>query len=279
MTPQPLLPIGDFAVTTSLPVQTLRYYHSEGLLVPAEIDENTGYRAYTFGQVQEALLVVALRRAGVRIRDIRALLDAPDLLPGALAEHRTLVQRRRIQEDAAMAQAMQLASGWPTAEERERPTGVAVTRRVPGEPVGADGAVLPEQIREAAASLQRELTDADIKTRGAAWCEYALEVPEDRAKVMSPRGADWIVAIDLHGHADGSIALPAGAALLEYGGRREHVVLLPAAPTMVTLAAALDHVTTTSLQQNLVPDLGRPRYVLGTDHVELALTVEPGSED
>lgn len=87
-----LLPIGDFAVATSLPARTLRFYHFEGLLVPAEVDEDTGYRAYTFDQMHQALAVVALRRAGVSIRDIRALLDAPDLLPGLLSEQRTVLR-------------------------------------------------------------------------------------------------------------------------------------------------------------------------------------------
>ncbi|GAA1430405.1 hypothetical protein GCM10009616_14910 [Microlunatus lacustris] len=279
MTQQPLLPIGDFALATSLPAQTLRYYHSEGLLVPAEVDEDTGYRAYTFNQVHQAVLVVALRRAAVSIRDIRALLDAPDLLPGLLAEHRTVLERRRRQEDTAMAQAAQLAAGWPTAEGRDRAPVMAVSRRVPGEAVGSDGVVLPQHVRAAADALQRELADAGMTTSGPAWCQYALESTEDKAKVMTPQGPDWMVAADLRGLDDGSVPLPADAELQDCPGRRERVVLLPATPTMVTLAAALDHLTRTSLEQDLVPDLGRLRYLLGPDHVELALTVDPHSEN
>ena len=275
MTRQLLLPIGDFALATSLPAQTLRYYHSEGLLVPAEVDEDSGYRAYTFDQVHQALLVVALRRAAVSIRDIRALLDGPDLLPGLLTEHRTVLERRRSQEDAAMAQAEQLAAGWPTAEERDRATVTAVTRRVPGGAVGPDGMVLPQHVRPAAESLQRELLDAGVRTNGPAWCQYALDSPEDKAKMMTPQGPDWTVAVDLRDPDDEPVPLPADAELHNCPGRRERVVLLPATPTMITLAAALDHLTKTSLEQDLVPDLGRPRYLLGADHVELALTVEP----
>lgn len=273
-----LLPIGDFALATSLPAQTLRYYHSEGLLVPAEVDEDTGYRAYTFDQVHQALLVVALRRAAVSIRDIRALLDAPDLLPGVLAEHRTVLERRRGQEDAAMAQAAQLAAGWPTAEERDRAPVTAVRRRVPGAAVGPDGVVLPPHVRAAADVLQRELEDAGIETSGPAWCQYALDRPGDKAKVLTPQGPDWTVAVDLCDSGSGAAPLPADAELQECPGRRERVVLLPAIPTMLTLTAALDYLTRSSLEQELIPDLGRPRYLLGPDHVELALTVEPHSQ-
>lgn len=280
MTQRPLLlPIGDFALATSLPAQTLRYYHSEGLLVPAEVDEDTGYRAYTFDQVHQALLVVALRRAAVSIRDIRALLDAPDLLPTVLAEHHALLQRRRSQEDTAMAQAAQLAAGWPTAEEQDRDPVTAVARRVPGGAVGPDGVVLPEQVRAAAADLQRDLADAGILTSGPAWCRYALETPEDKARAMTPRGPDWTVAVDLRRLEEKPLSLPADAELLDCPGSRERIVRLPATPTMITLTAALQHLTTTSLEQNLLPDLGRPRYVLGPDHVDLALTVEPHPED
>ncbi len=41
------LPIGDFSRATHLSVKTLRYYHRVGLLEPAEVDPDTGYRRYT----------------------------------------------------------------------------------------------------------------------------------------------------------------------------------------------------------------------------------------
>ncbi|WP_045558181.1 MerR family DNA-binding transcriptional regulator [Streptomyces sp. FxanaA7] len=56
-----MLSIGDFSEMCNLPPQTLRYYHSEGLLVPADVDERTGYRSYTFTQVEQAMLVTVLR--------------------------------------------------------------------------------------------------------------------------------------------------------------------------------------------------------------------------
>ena len=36
--------IGEFSKITSLPVKTLRFYHEKGLLVPARIEPETGYR-------------------------------------------------------------------------------------------------------------------------------------------------------------------------------------------------------------------------------------------
>ena len=39
-----LLAIGDFARATHMTVKTLRHYHENGLLEPAEVDTETGYR-------------------------------------------------------------------------------------------------------------------------------------------------------------------------------------------------------------------------------------------
>ncbi len=38
------LSIGDFANATQLTVKTLRHYHETGLLEPAQIDAQSGYR-------------------------------------------------------------------------------------------------------------------------------------------------------------------------------------------------------------------------------------------
>lgn len=96
--------------------------------------------------------------------------------------------------------------------------------------------------------------------------------------MLTPQGADWTIGMDLDGLDERPATLPADVQLQDCPGRRERVVLLPPTPTMVALAVALEHLTRTSLQQDLVPDLSCPRYVLGPDHVELALTVEHSSE-
>lgn len=274
MNHKPLLSIGDFAVTTTLSAQTLRYYHSEGLLVPVEVDERTGYRGYTFEQVHRALLIVALRGAGVSIRGVRAVLDTPDLLPEVLREHQLVLDRRRSQENDAMVQARRLAEGWPTADERRKPATTAVGRRVPGEAVDAGGAVVPPRVRAAAVALHRELVDAGVGISGPAWCQYALDTAQDKAKVLSPEGPDWTVAVDLQASKGALQPLPAGSGLLDCPSRRELVVHLAGAPTMVVFAAALEHLSRTSLEKGLVPDLGRPRYVLEGEHVRLALSVD-----
>ncbi len=275
MTEQPMLSIGDFSQMSTLSAQTLRYYHLQGLLVPAEVDEDTGYRGYTFDQTHHALLIVALRRAAVSIRDIRAVLDAPELLPGVLGEHQAMLDRQRSHEDSAMAEAWQLAKGWPIADIRDHASGTAIMKQVPGEEIGLGDPVIPQRIRAEAEALQCELIGAGLETTGLVWCQYALQSPEDKAKIMMPQGPDWIVAVDLHRPEDAPHPLPSNSALHGCSDRRELVVHLPGTPTMVSYAAAIEHVTRTCRDQNLVPDFNQLRYGLADDHIELALAVTP----
>jgi DNA-binding transcriptional MerR regulator len=73
------LPIGDFSRATHLSVKTLRHYHRVGLLEPAEVDQFTGHRRYTAGQIPVAQVVKRFRELDVPIEDIRSILAAPDV--------------------------------------------------------------------------------------------------------------------------------------------------------------------------------------------------------
>jgi DNA-binding transcriptional MerR regulator/effector-binding domain-containing protein len=74
-----LIPIGDFARATHMTVKTLRHYHENGLLEPAEIDTRTGYRRYTAGQIATAHIIRRFRELDMPLSEIRAVLTAPDL--------------------------------------------------------------------------------------------------------------------------------------------------------------------------------------------------------
>ena len=73
------LAIGDFSRATHLSVKTLRHYHDAGLLEPAEIDPQTGYRRYRTGQIATAQVIRRFRDLDMPLPDIRAVLTAPDL--------------------------------------------------------------------------------------------------------------------------------------------------------------------------------------------------------
>jgi MerR family regulatory protein len=58
-----LMPIGRFSRLTGVGVKALRHYDEIGLLVPAAVDDETGYRFYSGEQVQTAEAIRALAQA------------------------------------------------------------------------------------------------------------------------------------------------------------------------------------------------------------------------
>jgi DNA-binding transcriptional MerR regulator len=72
------LSIGEFSRLTHLSVKTLRYYHDIGLMLPASVDPATGYRRYTTGQIDTALLIRRLRDIDMPLAELRSVLDTAD---------------------------------------------------------------------------------------------------------------------------------------------------------------------------------------------------------
>lgn len=74
-----LLPIGELSRTSGLTVSAVRFYDHEGLLVPADVDPQTGYRRYSPAQVRVARLLAGMRRVGMPVAEMAAVLEAlPD---------------------------------------------------------------------------------------------------------------------------------------------------------------------------------------------------------
>ena len=73
------LTIGDFARASHLSVKTLRYYHRIGVLEPAEVDADTGYRRYRTDQIPTAQVIRRLRDLEMPLEDIHAVLAARDI--------------------------------------------------------------------------------------------------------------------------------------------------------------------------------------------------------
>jgi DNA-binding transcriptional MerR regulator len=72
-----LIPIGQFARASRLSQKALRLYGENGLLPPAWVDPDTGYRYYRLEQLRTATLIGLLRRAGMPLNAIRSFLRAP----------------------------------------------------------------------------------------------------------------------------------------------------------------------------------------------------------
>jgi DNA-binding transcriptional MerR regulator len=70
-----LMSIGAFAQRTRLSPKALRLYDELGLLAPARVDESSGYRYYDASQLEQARLVAALRRLGMPLAEVKAILE------------------------------------------------------------------------------------------------------------------------------------------------------------------------------------------------------------
>lgn len=82
--------IGRFARISGLSVHALRHYDDVGILTPAEVDADSGYRRYRRAQVHDARLIQALRWIDLPVEEIRAALD--DASGNAIDE---ILRRRR----------------------------------------------------------------------------------------------------------------------------------------------------------------------------------------
>jgi DNA-binding transcriptional MerR regulator/effector-binding domain-containing protein len=70
-----MLSIGEFARLGGVSVRTLRHYDEIGLMYPATVDPETGYRGYSADQLGRLNRIVALKELGLSLTQARRLLD------------------------------------------------------------------------------------------------------------------------------------------------------------------------------------------------------------
>jgi DNA-binding transcriptional MerR regulator len=66
--------IGEFSRRSHLSVKALRLYDEIGVLLPARVDNASGYRYYDTTQLEDARLIVMLRQLDVPLADVKELL-------------------------------------------------------------------------------------------------------------------------------------------------------------------------------------------------------------
>lgn len=71
--------IGEFARRSLLSARALRIYDELGLLLPARVDEDSGYRFYEPGQLKQARLISSLRQLQIPLPEIKAILSLEPL--------------------------------------------------------------------------------------------------------------------------------------------------------------------------------------------------------
>lgn len=97
--------IGVFAQLTGLSIKALRWSDEQGVLKPDYVDPRTRCRAYSEGQLDEALTIKALRDAGVPLASVVTVLAGESDAAEVLAGHREAVEEERRVQDVAFAAA------------------------------------------------------------------------------------------------------------------------------------------------------------------------------
>ncbi len=102
--PTDLESIGRFSRRAGIPVSHLRHYHETGLLEPAFVDPESGYRYYAIAQREAAEVIAILRSIDMPVRDIqRVLADPSEATVGeVLGTHRARLEDRLSQVAARL---------------------------------------------------------------------------------------------------------------------------------------------------------------------------------
>lgn len=84
--------IKEFAEMTGVSIRTLHYYDQIGLLQPARVDKNTGYRYYDEASLLRIQQILFYRELDFSLKDIGSILSSPDFdEQQALSEQRQLL--------------------------------------------------------------------------------------------------------------------------------------------------------------------------------------------
>jgi DNA-binding transcriptional MerR regulator len=110
-----LVSIGDFSRMTHLSIKALRFYHDQGLLEPARIDPDSGYRYYEPAQVPVAQVIRRFRDLDMPLDQVKAVLQAPDLETRTkeIISHLTAMEARLAEMQMSVASLRALLEGPP----------------------------------------------------------------------------------------------------------------------------------------------------------------------
>jgi DNA-binding transcriptional MerR regulator len=280
-----MLSIGDFSEMCNLPPQTLRYYHSEGLLVPADVDERTGYRSYTFQQVEQAMLITVLRGTGMSVKLVRRALDEPEAALDLLRQHAGEVRRQREAQDEAIDDAREFFTSPPEVSLRRVEQMTVVSRPVPGPSDGGDGFdwdAADVAVAETVEGLVKAVEACGAVVSGRPWRTLAADTPEQRSRALAGEGPHWLVKLPVTADGGAQASLPDDAEVQTFEARDELAIFIPGKSSMAKYATALSRLFTHPLEAAYV-DVSRMRQVLHDDGVETAAAIlrlgEPGTPE
>jgi DNA-binding transcriptional MerR regulator len=209
------LSIGDFAKMTYLSIKSLRRYHEMGLLIPAEVDEASGYRYYAPDQIAVGQVIRRFRDLGMPLEQVREVLNAP----GPTIRNDVIVAHLREME-SALRQTQQTVASLRALLERP-PTPIEVTYQWVG----------PARVL----AISEPVTMADIEP----WWEEAFDELHDAlgatgAERTGPDGALYASQFFEEDRGDVVAFVPVSVGSERVGGRAR-LTEIPGAELAVTV--------------------------------------------
>jgi DNA-binding transcriptional MerR regulator len=72
---EPLFKIGELAAFFNVSSKAVRIYEEKGIIKPAKVDPDTGYRYYTIDQVKQVNTLLELKALGFSLKEIKNILS------------------------------------------------------------------------------------------------------------------------------------------------------------------------------------------------------------
>ena len=221
--------IGEFARRSRLSLKALRLYDERGVLVPARVDQASGYRYYDTAQLDAARLVVMLRQLQVPLAAVKELLACdPADAAARIAEHwrdaEAAHDARRDLADYLVSRLRGKRSVMYEVGMREMPKRslLCLKRNVDDQGQWAFGKEFIAILRE------RPLPKIEGR-EGAAFCiqwgwvnadsdgpvEWCKPVPQSEARALAERYPDLTLRTE-PAHREAFVALPAGYGAVQW---------------------------------------------------------------
>jgi DNA-binding transcriptional MerR regulator len=149
--------IGIFSFRSGLSIPALRHYDEVGLLPPAFVDPQTGYRRYHVDQIRAARLICGLRAADLPIEEVQRVVGLDDAaVQLVLQRHRRrLASRMRTLSRMTATLEEYLEKGTPMPEPTEsRPVQITILAEDVAKMVSFYSQMLDAEFNEAISSFQ-----------------------------------------------------------------------------------------------------------------------------
>jgi DNA-binding transcriptional MerR regulator len=173
-----MLRISEFARAGNVTIRALRFYDEVGLLSPAHVAPENGYRRYSPTQFAQLNQIQAFKDMGFSLQEIRELLQRHPALQElrAILEERREVLRKRVRDDAGRLERIEARlSSIPADGPRSHPT--IMLRSAPGQLVVSLREKLQnyDQVDELFTILERRVDPRVVYDQRGAIFHHCLE--------------------------------------------------------------------------------------------------------